>query len=208
MHRFITSAALIFLVLSAGNFFAPQSLNGGYKPQVGDVVFQSLPHSKLVDAIEGVTNSSYSHCGIVDYRGGRWVVLEAYRKVEINSLASFLLRGRNRGFCVYRLKPEYANAAKAMVTAAEKYVGRPYDIRYQMDDEKIYCSELVTKAYKDVTGQQLGKSVRFGDMAWQPWQETIEYFEGGPVPLDRLMVTPASLAAAPELIKVASFRLE
>lgn len=208
MRRFITSALLLLVILSTGNFFTAEKIYNGYKPQVGDVIFQSLPHSKLVDAIEGVTDSAYSHCGIVDYRNGRWVVIEAYRKVEINPLVAFLLRGRDKGFCVYRLKPEYASSAKAMAAEASKYIGRPYDVRYRMDDEKIYCSELVTKAYKNATGHQLGKVVRFGDMDWQPWQDTIEHFESGPVPLDRLMVTPASLAAAPEFEKVVSFCLE
>ena len=36
-----------------------------YMPRDGDVVFQSLPHNPLVNAIEGATNSRFSHCGIV-----------------------------------------------------------------------------------------------------------------------------------------------
>ena len=34
-----------------------------YSPREGDVVFQSLPRGDLVDAIEGITNSPFSHCG-------------------------------------------------------------------------------------------------------------------------------------------------
>jgi len=45
-----------------------------YEPREGDVVFQSLPHGPVVWAIEGVTKSPYSHCGIVGSRDGRWIV--------------------------------------------------------------------------------------------------------------------------------------
>jgi hypothetical protein len=36
-----------------------------YAPQEGDIIFQSLPHHELVDAIEGATRSPWSHCGVV-----------------------------------------------------------------------------------------------------------------------------------------------
>jgi len=36
-----------------------------YRPVEGDLLFQSLPHCPLVDAIENATQSSYSHCGMV-----------------------------------------------------------------------------------------------------------------------------------------------
>ncbi len=54
-----------------------------YAPREGDVVFQSLPHGDLVDAIEGITHSPYSHCGVVlrDAKG-QWVVIESIFNVQ------------------------------------------------------------------------------------------------------------------------------
>ena len=74
-----------------------------YSPQEGDIIFQSLPRSRLVNAIEGVTQSPYSHCGIVSKQDDAWVVYEAYRNVEVTPLKEFIFRGRNQGFAVYRL---------------------------------------------------------------------------------------------------------
>ena len=142
-----------------------------YKPQEGDIVFQSLPHGPVVWAIEGGTKSPYSHCGIVGSRDGQWIVYEAYRGVSATPLKTFLLRGRGGGFAVYRLREECRAHIPETLRCCEKYLGRPYDIRYRMDDEKIYCSELVFKAFRDATdGQQLGALVKFGDMNWGPYE--------------------------------------
>src|SRR5687768_6634248 len=64
-----------------------------YQPQEGDIVFQSLPPSRLSVAIEGATHSPLSHCGIVARRNGHWVVIEAYREVEETPLMHWLSRG-------------------------------------------------------------------------------------------------------------------
>jgi hypothetical protein len=170
-----------------------------YQPLEGDILFQSLPHSPLVDAIEGVTASPYSHCGIVAKEKGRWVVYEAFHNVEATPLKQFLFRGRDLRFAVYRLKGEFQQYVPAIIANAKTYLGRPYDVRYRMDDERIYCSELIYKAYRDSSGQQLGELVRLGDLNWKPFAKTIEHFENGPVPTDREMITPRDLSEAKQL---------
>lgn len=179
-----------------------------YQPQAGDVIFQSLPYSPLVRAIEGATESPYSHCGVVTNQNGRWVVYEAYRGVEVTPLSDFIFRGRAQAFAVYRLKENLRSNIPEFLKAAEHYLGRPYDVRYRWDDENIYCSELIYKAYRDATdGEQLGRFVRFGDLRWKPYESTVRHFEGGPVPVEREMITPRHLALAPQLQRVFSFRL-
>jgi hypothetical protein len=79
------------------------------------------------------------------------------------------------------------------------YVGRPYDIRYEMDDEKIYCSELIYKAYRDATGGELGSLVALGELNWRPYERLIREIEGGPVPVERRMITPHHLSQAQQL---------
>lgn len=165
-----------------------------YEPQEGDILFQSLPPSRLVNAIEGVSESPYSHCGLVTKQNGRWVVLEAFHKVEETPLKDVIFRGRQQGFAVYRLKPEFRQFIPATIKNARTYLGRPYDVRYRMDDEQIYCSELIYKAYLTTAGQQLGRLTRLRDLNWRPHEGTIAHFEGGPVPLDREMITPKEMA--------------
>ena len=179
-----------------------------YEPRDGDVVFQSLPPGPVVWAIEGVTKSPYSHCGIVAKKDGQWVVYEALGKVRVTPLKEFLFRGRGGGFVVYRLRDPHKEHIPETLACCESYLGRPYDIRYRLDDEKIYCSELIWKAFRDATdGQQLGDLKKFGEMNWQPYETLIKQIEGGEVPVDREMITPVELARARQLEPVFSHNL-
>jgi hypothetical protein len=170
-----------------------------YQPLEGDILFQSLPHARLVDAIEGVSGSPYSHCGIVTKENGAWVVYEAFRKVEVTPLGQFIFRGRNQNFAVYRLKAEFQRFVPSTIKNTKTYLGRPYDVRYRMDDERIYCSELIYKAFLGASGQRLGRLVRLGDLNWRPFEDTIKHFENGPVPVEREMITPKDMAEAEQL---------
>ncbi|MCD4764489.1 MAG: hypothetical protein K8R28_10775 [Desulfobacterales bacterium] len=83
-------------------------------------------------------------------------------------------------------------------------MGRPYDVKYELDDTKIYCSELVYKSFKDATNKNLGKLVTLGNMNWQAYEDTIKKYEEGEPPLDRLMVSPRHLSESEYLQKVFS----
>ncbi len=117
----------------------------------------------------------------------------------MSPLREFIFRGRNQGFAVYRFRQEFQKDVPATIKQVKTFLGRPYDARYRMDDEAIYCSELIYKAYKTATGQQLGQLVKLGDLNWSPYQETIKYYEAGPVPLNREMITPKEMAQASQL---------
>lgn len=174
-----------------------------YQPQEGDVLFQSLPRMELVNAIEGATGSLWSHCGIVAREDGRWVVYEAIGEVRKTPLNEFYRRGREGRFAAYRLKEGHRSHIPATLAKARDYMGRPYDSRYRMDDEAIYCSELVYKAYLDATGEKLGTLVKLGSLKWRPYRQIIERLERGPVPVEREMITPRDLAKAEQFERVA-----
>ncbi len=171
-----------------------------YGPRAGDVLFQSLPHGPLVDTIEGVTRSPASHCGIVVATPGGWMVAEALGTVHMTPLSTWCRRGRGWAFEVRRLAEPASGAALAAATAP--WLGRPYDARFRFDDEAIYCSELVLLAGRSALGRDLGRIERLGDLDWRPWAAAIEGFEGGPPPLDRLMITPEALRREPVLARV------
>jgi len=200
----VACLALAFAVF-AGVFGPAYHAYFTYAPCEGDILFQSLPRNRLVNAIEGATNSPYSHCGIVSKQNGNWLVYEALDGVEATPLKDFIFRGRNYGFAVFRLKPVYQSHIPKTVENVKSYLGRPYDVRYRMDDEKIYCTELIFKAYKDAAGKPLGNLVRLGDLNWRPFRDTIQHFEGGPVPLDREMITPKHMADARQLHPVFNY---
>ena len=184
-----------------------------YDPQAGDFVFQSLPHNALIDAIEGSSGSPFSHCGIVKKRAGvkphdpAWVVIEAIGPVKETRLSWWIAQGRDSADVVYRLRDPLVQKVPAIIAAAEKYEGRPYDIHYDMDDEKIYCSELLYKAVRDATGRKLGKTRKLGELHWRPYEQVIRSIENGNLPLDREMITPRDLSEAPELRQIFRSRM-
>lgn len=171
-------------------FGIPLVYSSLYEPEEGDVVFQSLSRaSDLIRAIEGVTESKYSHCGVVIQVDGEWYVNEALGEVHSTPLKEWIKRGRGSKVDVYRLQKEHREHIPQFIKALEKYQGLSYDIRYRMEDHFIYCSELVYKAWKDATGQELGKLEKLGDLNWKPYEETIRKYEGAAPPLDRRMIT-------------------
>ncbi len=188
---------------------AGPKLPEGYTPKSGDVVFQSFHHNPLTNAIEGSTGSPLSHCGIVAEKpksklksGPQWVVIEAVGPVKETPLTEWIARGRGQYLAVYQFQGDLANNIPAILAAARKYAGRPYDSRFRWDDEAIYCSELVHKAVRDATKITVGKMEKLGSLDWQPHEATIRALEGGPPPLDRQMVTPVSIARDPNLNRV------
>jgi hypothetical protein len=175
-----------------------------YEAREGDILFQSLPHAPLVDAIEGITRSPYSHCGMVARRGGQWIVIEAVGPVTETPLKDWVRRGRDHRFAAYRLPTSMQPSIPRILEVARQYLGRPYDIHYDFDDERIYCSELIYKAVRSATGKELGTIARLGELNWQPHEAFIRSIENS-VPLDRRMITPRALSEAPELMLIHSF---
>jgi hypothetical protein len=173
-----------------------------YAPQEGDVLFQSLPNSDFIDAIEGITGSPYSHCGVVVRSGGKWMVVESIGTVHETPLYPWVQRGRASAFAAYRLTDDRRAQVPRFVVELREFLGRPYDFRVQMDDEFLYCSELIWKAWKNATGEEMGKLVTLGDLNWKPFEQTVRKYEQGPPPLDREMITPKDLSEAPQLRRV------
>ncbi len=201
---------LVLLFVVGWFVVKPLMVSAAYAPQVGDVAFQSLPGGfDLVEAIEGITGSPFSHCGVVQRIDGEWVVIEAIGEVRRTPLRAWIARGRGNHVAVYRLREPYRSHIPAMIEGMERLLGRPYDFRYRLEDAHIYCSELVYRGYQMATdGKPLGVLRKLGDMNWEPYRAVIQkYEECGPdeLPLDRLMITPKDLAEAPELERVFNY---
>ncbi|WP_086930066.1 YiiX/YebB-like N1pC/P60 family cysteine hydrolase [Agarilytica rhodophyticola] len=170
-----------------------------YVPLQGDIIFQSLPNGDIANAIEGATRSPYSHVGIVISTSTGWKVREAIESVHDTDLSVFIERGRNNSIDVFRLKSKYQKYIPKFIRATQKYLNHPYDIRYRMDDESIYCSELIYKAFNDATGLRMGKLVKLGELHWGKYEKLIKSIEGGTVPINRKMITPVDLSKALQL---------
>jgi hypothetical protein len=213
MTRLLVRVAVVFgvvLALVAGSAgwmaFTVHKTLSRYQPQVGDVIVQSItPCGRLLRTVKGVTESKWCHCGVVDQKDGQWMVCEAVGDgVRYTPLAFFLLRGDEIDFEVYRLTGDSRHLAPDLAQCCQKYLGRPYDIQYELDDEKIYCSELVYKAFRDATDGGVVSTVdRFGDLNWAEFKDDIAHYHGSEnLPLDREVVTPVSLTRSQQLVKV------
>jgi hypothetical protein len=61
---------------------------------------------------------------------------------------------------------------------------------------------LVYLAFDKASGEKMGTLEKLGDLDWKPYEHFIQSEQGGRLPLDRVMITPASLAHAPQLHEV------
>lgn len=174
-----------------------------YRPREGDIVFQSLPRGPLVEAIEGITQSPYSHCGVVMRdEDGHWVVHEAIGLVRRTPLHLWIVRGRGARIDAWRWTDLEPHKSPALLASLDRFAGRPYDYRYAPGDTEIYCSELVYKAYRDAFGIEFGTWQTLGELDWRPHEAFIREMESGPPPLDRPMITPVALTRDAKLTKV------
>jgi hypothetical protein len=174
----------------------------GLVPEEGDLVFETSG-SQQSAAIQWATRSRWSHVGIVERRGSEVAVIEALGKVSRTPWRAWTRRAL-RGGPYLVLRPRDLGPAQraAAVAEARRFLGRPYDARFGWSDDRVYCSELVVKAYQRGAGVTLGKLERLGDLRLTGIEGAMERRWGGPIPRDLRLVTPASLAEDPRLAPV------
>lgn len=162
----------------------------------GDIIFQSNI-SPQCQAIELATHSKYSHCGIIFRKDNEWMVYEAVQPVQYTALNEWILRNKDH-FAIKRLKADSlvtATMVNKMKTAGKKFLGRNYDSYFGWSDERIYCSELVWKIYKEALNMEVGKlqPMREYDLSHPVVKATMRDRYGKNVPLDEPMVSPGNI---------------
>jgi hypothetical protein len=160
----------------------------------GDLVFQTSRSAQSL-FIQRATSSPWSHVGIVDVGPGGPVVIEALGKVSRTPWRAFRARGADGRVLVLRARGLSAAARASAAAAARAFLGRPYDARFGWSDDRIYCSELVVKAYARGPGVSLGALERLGSLRIAGLEPVIAARWGGPVPRELRLVTPARVAA-------------
>ncbi|WP_212004416.1 YiiX family permuted papain-like enzyme [Chitinophaga sp. HK235] len=174
----------------------------------GDVIFQESV-SGLSTAIKFATHSKYSHCGIIFTVGGELYVYEAVQPVRYTPLSAWMARGRNGHYVIKRLKNADSVLTTAtldkMMEAGKKYNGKDYDFYFGWSDERIYCSELVWKIYKEATGLELGKlqQLKDFDLNSPAVKKQMQQIYGDKIPLSEQIISPVSMFNSPLLTTVA-----
>lgn len=205
------SLILVFLLtlpLAAWPSFFKKS-TPRYALQSGDIVFQATGGNQC-RAIRAATHSRYSHCGVVFLRDGELFVLEAVSPVTVTPLAKFRKRSLPGTFHARRLKNSGKIVTQASFDRADQWartqLGKPYDLKFLWDDERLYCSELVWKLFKASGDLELCKPRRYDtfDLSSPIVQQLITQRFGSrdQFPAAELVVAPHDLATSPFLEEV------
>lgn len=170
----------------------------------GDIVFQTSRSSQSL-AVQRATHSRYSHMGMIVHRDGMPQVLEAAATVRYTPLAQWKASGRDGHIVVKRLHDADARLDAAttqrLVASAHQFVGRPYDLAFGWSDERLYCSELVWKAYAEALDVQIGTLQRLVDLDLSDPAVQAKLHEryGAQVPLHEQVISPAAMFDSPLL---------
>jgi Permuted papain-like amidase enzyme, YaeF/YiiX, C92 family len=185
----------------------------------GDLVFQTSTGGQSA-AVLAATGHPYTHMGIVRLTDAGPVVVEAWSTVRETPLDQWIAQGDDRQITILRDARLDAAQAASMASAATAYIGRPYDIFFLFGNEGIYCSELPWLAYQRID-VPLGRVQRFADLniadqsvqalIAERWRRDPVCAENANTPaecqtllLDRQMITPAAVAADPNMQQVYS----
>lgn len=172
-----------------------------YVPQTGDIIAHTS-QSRQSELIKAATFSDYTHMGLVVEKKGQYFVLEALSTVKYTPLREWVQRGVNGKYTVKRLVlPDFD--LEGIISGAEEYLGKKYDSQFDPDEQKIYCSELVQKAYAAV-GISLGRWELVREMPGLKDSHVAQEAQRrwGVIPKDLRVVTPASIMESPYLTTV------
>ncbi|UOF02203.1 YiiX/YebB-like N1pC/P60 family cysteine hydrolase [Bdellovibrio reynosensis] len=153
------TSALSMLFLSF--LFSFSSFAATY--QDGDIIFHESQGVQS-KAIQEATGSKWTHVGMLFYKEGQWQVAEAVQPVRFTSLSSFISRGKNKAYRIYRVPGLTSENRKDLRLQLAPFVGADYDIYFEWTDDLIYCSELVYKVFKKATGIEVGHVQKFRDL--------------------------------------------
>lgn len=134
-----------------------------------------------------------------------YFVYEAIQPVTLTPLQEWIDRGENKHYVIKRLK----NAGKiltnetliALKENGERFKGKSYDIYFEWSDDKIYCSELVWKIYKETTGIKIGQLEQLSDfdLSSEIVRKKMKERYGANIPMNEKVISPASMFNSNEL---------
>lgn len=126
----------------------------------GDLVFRSgvsIESHAVMDMDKN--QGKYSHIGIAINDGGKWCVVHAVPgenvdgvdRVKIEPIDTFFLTTRAMHGAIMRPNQCDMQQAKQAARAAKACLGVEFDDRYDWNDStRLYCTELVQRAYESV----------------------------------------------------------
>jgi uncharacterized protein YycO len=181
----------------------------GYHAELknGDIIFQTSTSTQS-KAIQAATNSKYSHIGILYIQENEYFVYEASSTVKMTPLNEWINNGFDGKYVVKRIKDSEniltTDALKRMKKMGEKFKGKGYDQYFEWSDEKIYCSELVWKIYKQAVNIELGSLEKLSDfnLTAKEVQDKLNERYKGKIPYNEIVISPAKIFNSDRLVIV------
>lgn len=159
--------------------------------------------------VRALTNSKWTHMGVVFKEPAGLMVFEAVSPVRKTPLHEWIARGRDGHYAIKRLRDANSrlssDALTKMRALGATWLGRPYDLRFRWDDQTLYCSELAYKLFDRGAGVQLGKLERAADMNLDDkrvQQALQKRFAGAKFDPNETVVTPDSIFNDDQLVAV------
>jgi hypothetical protein len=173
----------------------------------GDIIFQSSMSGQS-QAVQLATHSKYSHCGLLFFDNGKWMVYEAVQPVCKTPLTEWVTHGDDNAYVVRRLKNAdsvmTAATVQKMRTAADARMGKNYDLWFGWSEDHIYCSELVWKCYQESTGLEVGATQELGsfDLSHPIVKKKLKERYGKKIPMHEKVISPGAIFESPLLVTV------
>lgn len=205
---FCLAMTIVFAILSLNKL--PEIKKGKSIQQTfmdGDVIFQTS-QSEQCEAVRIATNSKFSHCGIIFIEKGKTYVYEAVQPVKMTLLSDWITHGEDSKYVVKRLENADKILSKEVVAKMKSYGttfnNKDYDVYFEWSDEKIYCSELVWKIYKEGANIELCNLQKLKEFNLD--HPKVKYIlnerYGKDIPYEESVVAPSQIVDSKKLITV------
>jgi hypothetical protein len=196
-------ATILFVIIVVSYFFLNFNDNNNHNNyKEGDIIFQTTSGA-TGKAIQLATHSKFNHCGVLFSENNKWVVYEAVQPVRKTSLEEFNARGKGtvKRLGNKTLSKENVNTLK---TLFKTYENKDYDDAFNWSNERIYCSELVYKLYKNALQIEFCKPRKLSDfdLSNPLVKEKLNEKYGNKIPMNEPMVSPEDIYKSALLVDI------
>jgi uncharacterized protein YycO len=166
----------------------------------GDIIFQTSLSGQS-QAIQFATHSKYSHCGLIFHKDNdttNWYVIEAVQPVKWTYLSDWISKGKNGKYVIKRLSTDQKISETTILKVRQKaidFLNKNYDLTFEWTDDKIYCSELIWKAYKKGSGIEIGnlEKLESFDLTNEVVKKKMKERYGEKIPKDEIVISPDAI---------------
>ncbi len=171
--------------------------------QDGDIIFHRS-QSRQAKAIAAATKSDYTHMGIIFFSNDKPFVFEAIQPVSRTPLDEWIKRGVGEHYVIKRLKDSNDVDFFRVKNEVQQFMGRDYDWLFEWSDRKVYCSELVWKAYDRGADIRIGslKNLKDFDLTSPLVRKIMQERYGKKIPLEMDVIAPSDMFNSDKLITI------